>query len=227
MTASGGSPMLAAAALLLAAVPWTSGAESKSDTSYDAVIPLYGRVLGFQLPDGFVAQAPKSNGTNFLMEFLPKGETVENWTRLVTIQAYKGAARQPANSADIARGAFEPKACTIGPVYLFSGEQVVHGALKRSLVVNGCASLPAGAYPKAMKGASERDAILFFRDADTLYTLNYAERSPLANKVAHFTLDSAKAKLTEMFGDVRLCANTAEPGCKAIIAANEARRAGQ
>ena len=41
------------------------------------------------------------------------------------------------------------------------------------------------------------------------------------------TLDSAKAKLTAMFGDVRLCANAAEPGCKAIIAVNEARRAAQ
>jgi len=72
--------MLAAAALLLAAVPWRSGAETKSDTTYNAVIPLYGRVLGFHLPDGFVAQAPKSNGINFLMEFVPKGETVESWT---------------------------------------------------------------------------------------------------------------------------------------------------
>ncbi|WP_422060892.1 hypothetical protein [Sphingopyxis sp.] len=212
------------AVLLLALL---QAAPASAQPTPNTVIPLYGRVLGFNLPPGFVAQPPKSNGTNFLMEFVPKGETVENWTRLVTVQAFRGAGRQPTASADIAKAAFDPQACVIGRVYLFGGEQTVQGALKRSLIVSGCGSLPAGAYPKAMKGASERDAILFFRDADTLYTLNYAERSPLATKVAPFTLASATAKLTATFGNVRLCANAAEPGCKDIIAINNARRAAQ
>lgn len=213
--------------LLLAAVCTTAAAPpAKPGLATNSVIPLYGRVLSFHLPDGFVAQEPKSDGRNFLMEFVPRGETTANWTRLITVQAYQGAARQPTSSADIARQAFEPRACTNGPVYLFGGEQVQHGGLKRSLVVNGCASLPAGTYPKAMKGASERDAIFFFRDADTLYTLNYAERSPLASKVVPFTLESAKAKLTELLGEVKLCASAAEPGCKDIVAINEARRRG-
>lgn len=216
---------------LLALLSLTGGAAcalaADEATAPNTVIPLYGRVLGFHLPAGFVAQPPKSNGTNFLMEFVPQGETVENWTRLVTIQAYKGAGAQATSSADIARNAFEPKACTVGRAYLFGGEQVQQGALKRSLVVNGCAALPAGAYPAAMQGASERDAILFFRDADNLYALNYAERSPLASKLAPFTLESAKAELTRMFGAVRLCASATEPGCKDIITINNARRAGQ
>lgn len=220
-------PAIGLLALLSLSGSATSALAAEAPAVPNTVIALYGRVLGFNLPDGFVAQAPKSNGTNFLMEFVPEGETVENWTRLVTIQAYKGAGQQATSSADIARSAFEPRACTTGPVYLFGGEQVQHGTLKRSLVVNGCAALPPGAYPKAMAGASERDAILLFRDADNLYALNYAERSPLARKTVPFTLATATAKLAAMYGEVRLCASASEPGCKQVIAINDARRAAQ
>jgi hypothetical protein len=168
-------------------------------------VPLFGRTLVFGLPDGMVLANEKRNDTNVLIEYLPKGENLSNWTRLVTIQAYRGLGASPATTAQIARQAFYPAACTKGPLYSDSGEKPFAAKLKRSLIINGCASLPAGAYPKALPGAGEQDFIMMFRDADTIYTLNYAVRGKTySGKPPPVAIGDAEALLRATFGNVTL-----------------------
>ena len=168
-------------------------------------VQLFDRELAFNLPAGMVSANHRNNGTNVLVEYVPSGETLGNWTRLVTIQAYRGLGRSRAPSAEIARQAFYPAACRIGPIYHDGGERAVESGLKRSIIANGCASLPAGAYPRALKGAGEQDFILMFRDAETIYTLNYAVRSAtFANKTPPLPVQAGEALLRRVFGDVTL-----------------------
>lgn len=77
------------------------------------------------MPTGMTLTNNKRSDTNVLMEFVPKGETLANWTRLVTVQAYRGLGESPRSSADIARQEFYPEACNIGPIYRDGGERVV------------------------------------------------------------------------------------------------------
>jgi hypothetical protein len=187
-------------ALSLLTLPQAAAAKGRAET-----VPLYGRTLSFTLPADMVRANDKDNGTNRLIEYVPKGETVANWTRLVTIQAYRGLGAAPQPTADISRQAFYPAACTMGPIYQDNGEVVLKGGLKRSLVLNGCASLPPGAYPEALAGAGEQDFILIFRDSDTIYTLNYAVRGkPFAGKAPPIALATAEALLKDIFGTIRL-----------------------
>ena len=88
-------------------------------------VPLFARTLIFKMPAGMTLTNNKRSDTNVLMEFVPKGETLANWTRLVTVQAYRGLGESPRSSADIARQAFYPEACNIGPIYRDGGERVV------------------------------------------------------------------------------------------------------
>ena len=75
--------LFALAALALSAAPADAqGAKTK--------VPLFGRTLSFQLPSGMVVANNKRNDTHVLIEYVPKGETLGNWTRLVTVQAYRG-----------------------------------------------------------------------------------------------------------------------------------------
>lgn len=168
-------------------------------------VPLYDRTLSFTLSADMARATDKDNGTNRLIEYVPKGETVANWTRLVTIQAYRGLGTSPQPTAQIARQAFYPAACKVGLIYQDNGEKVLTGGLKRTLVLNGCASLPPGAYPKALAGAGEQDFILIFRDSDTIYTLNYAVRGkPFGGKPPPVPLATAEGLLKDIFGEIRL-----------------------
>lgn len=168
-------------------------------------VPLFGRVLGFTLPATMVLVNDKDNGTNLLKEYVPKGETLANWTQLVTIQAYRGLGGGPVATAQIARQAFYPAACKLGPLYQDGGERDIGGGLKRTLISTGCAALPVGAYPKALAGAGEQDFILIFRDRETVYTLNYAVRGkPFTGKAPPIALADAESLVAEIFGTVRL-----------------------
>lgn len=189
-----------AALALSACGPGAIAAEGKPIT-----VPLYGRTLSFTLPADMGLANNKDNGTNILKEYVPRGETVANWTRLVTVQAYRGLGTDPASTAEIAERAFYPASCHMGPLYDDGGERSVGGGLKRSLIVNGCASLPPGAYPKALAGAGEQNFILVFRDAETIYTLNYAVRGkPFIGKKPPIDIATAEALIKDVFGDVRL-----------------------
>lgn len=168
-------------------------------------VPLYGRTLSFTLPADMQRANDRDNGTNRLIEYTPRGETVANWTRLVTIQAYRGLGTSPQSTGQIARQAFYPAACEVGLIYQDNGEKALGDGLKRTLVINGCASLPPGAYPKALAGAGEQDFILIFRDSDTIYTLNYAVRGkPFAGKAPPIALADAEKLIKDIFGDIRL-----------------------
>lgn len=168
-------------------------------------VPLYGRTLTFTLPIGMTAANDQDNGTNRLIEYVPRGETLANWTRLMTIQAYRGLGTSPLPTAQIARQAFYPAACKVGAIYQDNGETALAGGVKRTLIINGCASLPPGAYPKALAGAGEQDFILIFRDADTIYTLNYAVRGKaFAGKAPPVALAAAETLLKDVFGEIGL-----------------------
>jgi hypothetical protein len=104
---------------------------------------------------------------HILMEYVPQGENLGNWTRLVTIQAYRGLGASSEPTAAIARRAFYPITCDRGPLYQDGGERVMPGGLKQAIIAIGCASPPAGAYPQAMKGAGEQDFIAIFTDFGT------------------------------------------------------------
>jgi hypothetical protein len=194
----------AAPALLTALLLATACSESVA-AAEKTKVPLLGKTLAFTLPTGFVRSTDENNGTNVLIEYLPAGENFENWTRLVTIQAYRGLGQDPRPTAEIARAAFYPAACKVGPIYLDLGEKTVAPGLKRTLVVDGCASLPDGAYPQALKGAGEQDFLMIFRDGETIYTLNYAERGePFKGKSPPRPNANAEKILAEVFGPVTL-----------------------
>jgi hypothetical protein len=190
---------------LLIAAPASAREKSAVPPNPAVSTPLFGRILSFRLPAQMVLTTDKRNDTHVLMEYIPKGQTVANWTRMVTIQAYRGLGASTRTSADIAKSAFFPAACVKGPIYRNQGEKVMTKNLKRSIIVNGCASLPVGAYPKVMAGAGEQDFIMMFRDADTIYALNYAVRgAPFHGKSPPVDITTAEEILEREFGTVNL-----------------------
>ena len=177
----------------------------QAGTVAPTTIRLFARTLTFQLPADMTIANRQHNGTNVLIEYVPRGETLANWTRLITIQAYRGLGASPLPSIEIARSAFYPAACTRGPIYRAGAEIGVAPNLRRTIIATGCASLPPGAYPQALSGAGEQDFIMMFRDAETVYTINYALRgAPFGRQGPPIAIDSGEAVLRDVLGAVTL-----------------------
>lgn len=49
------------------------------------ITPIFSQLVSFYLPEGFVPQFENAQGPNYIMEFVPQGETVKRWTQMITV----------------------------------------------------------------------------------------------------------------------------------------------
>lgn len=77
--------------------------KSSSDPEVQSVINLYSNVLSFYYPKEFVPVYQAKSQEMFMLEFIPFGENVkENWTEMLTIQAFSGESFNAATASDFA-----------------------------------------------------------------------------------------------------------------------------
>lgn len=87
-------PVLAAcaaltlAALALAALPLPAAARD-----IIAVAPVYSQLVAFPVPSGFKAVYEGEDKGSYLLEFVPQGEAVDNWTQMLTLTGLKDGAK--------------------------------------------------------------------------------------------------------------------------------------
>jgi hypothetical protein len=190
MTMKPSLPFLIALLLCAGAAETAAARQAAARVPEQLRIDVLTAQLVFSLPADFVRATNRNNGTNVLIEFVPSGETVANWSRMVTI----------------------PSACKSGAIYRDFGQSDLGGGLERTIIANGCASLPPGAYPKALPGAGEQDFIIIFRDRETVYTLNYAERgNPFPPGRPPIAIARTAEILASRFGEVRLQPHRSAP----------------
>ena len=191
------------------------------------VMPLFDRVIAFDVPRNFVVSYQAQSPRHFIQELAPDGERTETWTKLVTVGSLRGAGAAPTTTAALADRLFNPRACTTGPIYRVLGERVFAPGVKVTTISLGCASLPRGAYPAALAGAGEQDFVWLFRDATNVYTLKYSIRGkPWPVGRPPIPVADAERQLA-VFGKVQLCTqNAPDAVCKQVMIFNIARKAG-
>jgi hypothetical protein len=176
-----------------------------ADKSAHFSINLFGRILLFEMPAGFIPQPPQQARGQYLMELLPRGESFENWSSLITITAFDGVGSSSTSITDIARQIFANSPCAGTQTYNDGGIATTQDGLQQAVIALSCDDLPAGAYSGAIAGASERAAIYVFRDERSLYTLQYAVRGTRGKQdKAPFDNMKALELLQAKLGDVRL-----------------------
>jgi hypothetical protein len=177
------------------------------------IMPLFSRVFDFHTQEAFVVQPIQRTEREVLFEFLQKGETFDNWTRLVTVRAFRGLGASPLTTRDIATRLFDPKGCLKAGGVSVGPEEQVFDTLRRTIVVISCGRSPGNAYAGDKAGGGEQDFIYLFRDDAHLYTLQYAMRGSGFDRPP---IDPATAGsvLSEQFGPVLLCAGPDQPGCQ-------------
>ncbi len=140
----------------------------KTQTVADLAVvqEVWSRTLGFTLPRPFVPAFRSIARGTYLAEFIPDGQTVANWTRMVTASGSLGAGAAHLSDAELANALFDRGSCQ-GRVFRDLGASPAPIVSRRTLII-GCGA--------AGQAGSERAVIAFFRDTENSWTVQYAER---------------------------------------------------
>jgi hypothetical protein len=175
-------------------------AQRPPPAAFTVISPIFGELVAFSMPSAFVTVFENTKGPNYIREAVLKGETVSNWTQMITVTGAQGAAANPKASpesfAASMAGGFK-SACPdtftakgIGPVKL--GDQDAYVA------VASCGRVESSADKHG-----ETALIVTVKGSSDYYTLQWAERTPAAGKSA---IDEAKwqARLRQL-QPIRIC----------------------
>lgn len=190
-------------------------------------LPLFGNVLAFDLLRGFVPAYQAQNSVNFILEFIPDGQTFQNWTEMVTVTATRAASDPRLKHAAQAQATFGgSRGCSRGSFYRQLRHEDRQNGQSLLTLTRGCAAVAANAYPGA-RATGEQALILHFRDAQNVYTLQYAVRRPFSGAQPPIP-DADVAGQLAKFGSVQLCPrNSRAPQCAQPLGLEKRRAAGQ
>jgi hypothetical protein len=188
MAIAGLSVLLAAASPTRAQAPAApnSTPPKSAPPAFIAISPIWGQLVRFSMPLNFVVVYENVKDDQYIREAVLKGETVDAWTQMITVIGTKGLARHPqatpknyavsiaAGFKQSCPGTFDAK--PLGPTKF--------GDHDGFIAVGGCGRV-AGSADKH----SETALIVAVRGSADLYTIQWAERAPGADKPA---IDDAK-----------------------------------
>lgn len=143
--------------------------------SYSASV--FDREVRFQIFGTFEPAYEAKNDRQLIVEFVPKGETVQNWTRMITFSAFRGAGAAEISTADMQQRFFNSsKGCEVANFSRVIASGRMADGTEYNLSSNGCGSTAAGGYPGATSGRGEQFLALLLRDDQNVAVLQYAER---------------------------------------------------
>jgi hypothetical protein len=194
----------AAAALLL--LPWlaagpVSAQQAKGPPGVTTITPIFGQLLAFSQPPNFVPVSENAGAANYIRESVLKGETVKQWTQMITVTGAKGLAQKPEMSPALLAGYIADgfrKTCpdTFSAMSLGQTEIAGHQGF---VAVASCGTVREGGATR-----SEIALILTIKGSSDYYTIQWAQRAPARGQV--LAIDKAVwAKRLEQLGPIRLC----------------------
>lgn len=167
------------------------------------ITPIFSQLLSFKLPTGFVTSDARYNDRAYIREAVPNGETVDNWTQMITVMAGKGLAdlqqATPEAMAEMA-GAAYARACPNSLAIKDLGPTQVDGN-DAFLAFFGCGTI-AGVGTAAH---SESMLVLTIKGHHDNYTLEWAERGPASSKQPQFDRTKWMLRLNRL-APIKLCA---------------------
>lgn len=193
----------AAAALWLASGGPLAAQAAKPESppaAFTTISPVFGQLVAFSMPSNFVATFEDTKPASYTREAVPKGESVQKWSEMITLTGAKGAASAPNASAEKFAGAIAggfQRACPDS--FAAKGSPTKIAAFEAFMAVVGC-----GRVGNAAEARSETALIVAIKGSADLYTLQWAERGAPAAKP---DIENAKwQERLQRLAPIRLCA---------------------
>jgi len=139
------------------------------------IAPIYGQLLSFSFPfpRGIKPDYVKVNGPSFIQESVPEGETVDQWTQMITVTGAKGLASKPNLSPrkfaeNMAEGYHSRCPDSFSSASVFDGKIAGYDGFA---VVLSCGTSPLTV------GKSESVLVNVIKGDSDYYTVQWAERT--------------------------------------------------
>jgi hypothetical protein len=179
-----------------------SRAENPAPTSFTAISPVFGQLLRISIPAGFVAVHESTEDNFYIREAVPRGETVNAWTQMITITGSRGMAivanfTPQKLAASIVLG-FK-KACPESFAVKDLGE-TKFGDQDAYQAVAGC-----GDVNSSTDRHSETALIVAVKGSSDAYTIQWAKRTPQASSPPVIDEAMWQQRLRDLM-PIRLCA---------------------
>lgn len=182
------------------AVPKMTMSSKDLPASVTVISPIFGQLVRFSMPSGFVTVFEDTKGPNYIREAVPKGETAEQWTQMITVTGHKGAATAqftPQGFANSMAGGFKNACPETFAAKGFGATKL--GAQDAFIAVLGCGKVNAGA-----DGHSEMMLLIASKGSADGYTVQWAERGLTQTAPA---IDEAKwRQRLQALMPIRFCA---------------------
>jgi hypothetical protein len=164
--------------------------------------PIFHQLVVFTLPAHFRVVSERTNGDFYIREHLPEGESVQKWTRMITLTGVRDLAANPnatpQSMTDRMAAGFRRK-CPDTFSNALLGPQAVDG-FEAFLAVASCGHQGSGA-----DAYSETAVMLAVKGSSDYYTLQWVERG--ADAKGPLKLDAAYwTKQFDQLRPIRLCA---------------------
>lgn len=143
-----------------------------------ATAPVYGHVVVFAMPPGFEPAHEAEGEGSYILELLPRGQTLQDWSEMVTLTGAQGLRPALGLTASelvdwgldqLARGYQD--GCTAPIIAEVFNDAPPPGAADAALAHLGCPETRS-------TGKSEQMMFWVAAAGDDLYTLQWAERGP-------------------------------------------------
>ena len=189
--------------VLLAGSAGAPGADAplKQGGTQRVITPVFHRLVAFSLPPAFKVSFERTSGNIYVREHVPEGETVDEWSRMISLSGVQGMAYNPAATPQayllaLARG-FQ-RHCPETYVALDLGPQPVAREPSFATVVS-CGRVTSGG-----KARSETSVMLVIKGTDDFYALQWTEHGPDSSHPLALDGKYWSARLAQL-GPVQLC----------------------
>lgn len=163
------------------------------------VTPVFSQIVAARMPEGFRAIYEDATADSYILESIPRTETLETWTRMLTLTGTKGIGGREGAALGMAN-ALADRYRSACPDHLETAAlpaPEIPGAVEVFAAFLGCTTIP-GSQPEAM-------VVLVMAANRDVYTLQWAERA--ASELSPVTYDLADwaPRLDQLTAGTRLC----------------------
>jgi hypothetical protein len=178
-----------------------AAAPKRSTPSNTAISPVFGQLVSFSTPAGFVPVFENTKDTFYIRDAVPRGETLQQWTQMITVTGAKGAAGNPNLTAQALvaaiAGGFKQACPETFAVKGFGAAKF--GEQDGFVAVAGCGKVNTSA-----EGHSETALIIAVKGSADGYSIQWAERGPPQAAIAAIDETKWQGRLHELM-PIRFC----------------------
>jgi hypothetical protein len=165
-----------------------------------ATIPIFSQILAISFPRGFVPVREKTGGPIYMQESVPAGETVENWTQMLTIIGAEHAALNPALPIErvVSFNVDAYRRACPGSLARMDLDAKFEGLEGRAAVVS------CGTVRSAQESQSESMLFVILKGTEDYYTIQWATSGPASPTALHLQRKEWMRRLREL-EPIKLC----------------------